>query len=197
MKKVLSIVMAMMLVAALSVNVFADIDLTAGLEMPLNANMPIEIPAGVDVSDGATVTVTVKGTSDNTAIRFYLTDAVDNGRVNEVVTVEVVDGAFEATFDMVIDCSGAVQGTAAPTHFMVKGPDWQTAIANTTFEVLSFVGVDAPVVEEPTVEEPATEEPAPEEPADEPVAEEPADTGLVLALVPAAVALAVVAFKKR
>lgn len=62
---------------------------------------------------------------------------------------------------------------------------------------MSFVGVDAPVVEEPTVEEPATEEPAPEEPADEPVAEEPADTGLILTLVPAAVALAVVAFKKR
>ncbi len=63
-------------------------------------------------------------------------------------------------------------------------------------------GADAPADEapatEPEVDEPAVDEPAVEEPAvDEPAVEEPAETGLALAVIPAAIALAVVAFKKR
>ncbi len=61
-------------------------------------------------------------------------------------------------------------------------------------------GGDA-VVEDTPVEEPAedtaVEAPADETPAEEPAVEAPAETGLAIALVPAAVALAVVVLKRR
>ncbi len=195
MKKILSIALAMIMVMALSVNVFADIDLTGEATYPANANIVINIPEGVDVSNGATVTLNVKGTSDNTALRFYLTEPGDNGRVTEVATVEVVDGAFEATLEMVIDSTGAIQGTADPTVIMIKGPDYATPPANTTLEVLSVVGVDAaPAADAPADEAPAADAPA----ADAPAADEtPADTGIVLAVLPMAIAAAAVVVSKR
>ncbi len=185
----------MIMVMALSVNVFADIDLTGEATYPANANIVINIPEGVDVSNGATVTLNVKGTSDNTALRFYLTEPSDNGRVTEVSTVEVVDGAFEATLEMVIDSTGAIQGTADPTVIMIKGPDYATPPANTTLEVLSVVGVDAA----PAADEPAADAPAADAPADTaPTADEaPADTGIVLAVLPMAIAAAAVVVSKR
>lgn len=200
MKKILSIALAMIMVMALSVNVFADIDLTGEATYPANANIVINIPEGVDVSNGATVTLNVKGTSDNTALRFYLTEPGDNGRVTEVATVEVVDGAFEATLEMVIDSTGAIQGTADPTVIMIKGPDCATPPANTTLEVLSVVGVDAaPAADEPAADAPADEAPAADAPAaDAPAADEtPADTGIVLAVLPMAIAAAAVVVSKR
>ncbi len=189
----------MIMVMALSVNVFADIDLVGEATYPANANITINIPEGVDVSNGATVTLNVKGTSENTALRFYLTDVNDNGRVTEVATVEVVDGAFEATLDMVIDSTGAIQGTADPTILMIKGPDYATPPANTTFEVLSIVGVDAaPAADEPAADEPAADAPADEAPAaDAAETSEPADTGIVLAVLPMAIAAAAVVVSKR
>ncbi len=205
MKKVLSIVMAMMLVVALSVNVFADIDLTGAVEAPANANQFIEIPAGVDVSNGAIVTLAIKGTSDNTAVRFYLSDANDVGRVTDVVTVDVLGGSFDKTIELVINYDGGFGGSAAPTHLIVKGPDYATPLANTTFEVLSIAGVDA--AEEAPAEEPApeteapAEEPAPETeaPAEEPApeTEAPAETGVALAVIPAIVAMAAVVISKK
>ncbi len=195
MKKVLSIALAMIMVMALSVNVFADIDLTGEATYPANANIVINIPEGVDVSNGATVTLNVKGTSDNTALRFYLTEPSDNGRVTEVSTVEVVDGAFEATLEMVIDSTGAIQGTADPTVIMIKGPDYATPPANTTLEVLSVVGVDAaPAADEPAADAPAADAPADTAPAAD---EAPADTGIVLAVLPMAIAAAAVVVSKR
>ena len=199
MKKILSIALAMIMVMALSVNVFADIDLTGEATYPANANIVINIPEGVDVSNGATVTLNVKGTSDNTALRFYLTEPGDNGRVTEVATVEVVDGAFEATLEMVIDSTGAIQGTADPTVIMIKGPDYATPPANTTLEVLSVVGVDAaPAADEPAADAPAADAPAADAPAaDAPAADAPADTGIVLAVLPMAIAAAAVVVSKR
>ena len=71
------------------------------------------------------------------------------------------------------------------------------------YPLVALYAVNAPEVTAPAVEEPAPEEPADEpavEPADEPEVEAedtPADTGLTLAVLPAVIALAVVAFKKR
>ncbi len=197
MKKILSIALAMIMVMALSISVFADIDLVGEATYPANANITINIPEGVDVSNGATVSLKIKGTSENTALRFYLTDVNDNGRVTEVATVEIVDGAFDTTIDMVIDSTGAIQGTVDPTILMIKGPDYSTPPANTTFEVLTIVGADAPAA--PAEEAPAEEAPAADAPAaDAPAADAaPADTGIVLAVLPMAIAAAAVVVSKR
>lgn len=212
MKKILSIALAMVMVMALSIAVFADADLTGNASYPLNDNVTFDIPEGVDVSNGATVTINVKGTSDNTAVRFYLTTPGDSGRVTEVAVVEVVDGAFDTTLEMVIDSTGAIQGAEDPTIIMVKGPDYATPLANTTFESIVVVaeGAAAPADETPDADEApeADETPAADEApvADAPAADEtpapaadskPANTGIVLAVLPMAIAAAAVVASKR
>ncbi len=213
-KKILAAVVAVMMVAALTVSAFANVDLTSNATGTLNENLSFDIPADIDVSDGATVTLHLKGTSDNTTVRAYLTDANDVGRVTDVGYFEVVNGAFDATVDLLIDYEGGFGGTTAPTRIMIKGQDSSTPLANTTFEVIEVVTADA-AAEEPAAEEPAAEEPAAEEPAaEEPAAEEPAApaeepapapaetpaapaTGLALAVVPAVIALAAAAVSKK
>ena len=224
-KKILAVVVAVMMVMALSVVAFADVDVTA--DLALNGDGTVyscAIPAGIDVSNGATVTLHVKGTSNNEAIRFYLTDASDNARVTacDVATgdgcVTVADGAFEGTIDLEIDTSGAIQGTAEPTTLIVKAQAWGVAFDNTTFEVVEFVGGDAaeeaPAETEAEAEAPAEAEEAPAEteapaeaeaeaPAEAPAAEAPAETakapatGLALAVIPAVMALAAAAVSKK
>ena len=179
MKKILSIALAMIMVMALSITVFADVDIASAGTYPTNENLFLDIPEGTDVSNGATVTIKVKGTSDNTAVRFYLTAPGDNSRVTEVSVAEVVDGAFEATFDMVIDSTGAIQGSGDPSVIAVKGPDSSTPLSNTTVEVLTFVGVEAPAADAPAADE------------------TPADTGIVLAVLPMVIAAAAVVASKR
>lgn len=197
MKKILSIAVAMIMVMALSVSVFANVDLTGEIGTGLNENFQVAIPEGVDVSDGATVTVNVKGTSDNTAVRFYLTDPADVARVTDVAVVEVVDGAFEATFDLYCDLSGAYGGSSEPSVLQVKGPDYATPLANTTFEVLEVVA-DVAAPAETHAETPA-ETPAeiPAETPAETTPAAPANTGIVLAVLPMAVAAAAIAVSKK
>ncbi len=205
MKKILSIALAMIMVMALSVNVFADIDLTGEATYPANATIIIPIPEGVNATNGQTITISAKGTSDNNAVRIYLSNSGDsNGRTTEICTLEVVDGAFEGSFDFVIDSTGGIEGTVDPTSIIVKGPDWQTPLANTTLEVLSIVGVDAPAAETPAADDttaPAADDttaPADEAPAaDTAETSEPADTGIVLAVLPMAIAAAAVVVSKR
>ena len=81
-----------------------------------------------------------------------------------------------------------------------SGGSWTKAATNIVLRVVT--GVEAPAAEEPAAEEPAAEEPAAEEPAaSEPAADESApaapaestsapETGLVLAVIPAIVAMA-------
>jgi len=204
MKKVLSIVLAMIMVMALSITVFADIDLTGEATYPANATIIIPIPEGVDATNGQTITISAKGTSENTAVRIYLSNSGDaNGRTTEIAVLEVVDGAFEGTFDFVIDSTGGIEGTVDPTSIIVKGPDYATPLANTTLEVLSIVGADAaPADETPAADEAPAADAAPADEA--PVADEapaaddaPANTGIVLAVLPMAIAAAAVVATKR
>ena len=215
-KKILAAVVAVMMVMALSVSAFADISLLDSVPGTINEQQNIPIPEGVDVSDGATVTVIAKGTSDNTMVRFYLTDAADGGRVTEVAEVPVENGAFDVTINLVIDASGAIQGSAAPTHLMFKGPDYATPPANVVFETLTIVtaggeaapaddAADAPAdtTHEPdTTPEPDTTTTEPDTTTPEPTAPAPSTstapaTGLALAVVPAVMALAAVAVSKK
>lgn len=142
MKKILSLAVAFVMVMALTVSVFANLDLTSNASGTLNENLSFDIPAEVDVSDGATVTLHLKGTSDNTTVRAYLTDAGDVGRVTDVAYYEVTGGAFDATVDILIDYEGGFGGTTAPTRIMLKGQDSSTPLANTTFEVIEIVNTD-------------------------------------------------------
>ena len=200
-KKIFAVVVAVMMVMALTVSVFADISLLDSVSGTINEQQNIALPEDLDVSNGATVTVIVKGTSENNMVRFYLTDAADNGRVTEVAEIPVENGAFEATIEFVIDSTGAIQGSAAPTHLMFKGPDYATPPANVVFETLTIVtgGAAAPAVDETPAADP---EPAPAPAADPEPAPAPAPstapaTGLALAVVPAVVALAAVAVSKK
>ena len=227
-KKIVAIVAAMMMVLALSVSAFAVDVLTDDVKgVAQNANVTLAIPEDLGLDNGVVVTMHVKGTADNTMVRFYLTDASDNGRVTEVFEVPVENGAFDATADFTVDTTGTIQGTAAPTIVMIKGPDYATPPENLVLEVveLSVAGADEPAAEEETAEapadEPAAEESAAEAPAeDAPAAEAPAETtteapaettpapapaettkapstGIALAVVPAVVALAAVAISKK
>ena len=211
MKKILAFVVAAMLVMAMSVTAFAATTsiLTddAKATQAEIANIMFTLPEGVAFETGDVVTVHIKGTASNTAVRVYLTDNVDNGRVCEVAVIEVVDGAFDATVELAIDTTGAIQGSAAPSVLILKGPDWATPLADIAVEVLDITSdkiegaaEEAPadeVVEE-TTEEVVEEAPATEEaPKEETTTEAPA-TGLALAVVPMIVAaVAVVASKRR
>ena len=202
-KKILELVVAVMMVMALSVTVFANVDVTADIDTSDNTCYKVAIPEGVDVSNGATVTIHIKGTSNNAAIRVYLSDAADNGRVNEITPIDVVDGAFDGTVDIVIDSTGAVQGTADPTHIILKAESYGVVIDG-TFELVEIVTADdaAPEVDaepEAPAAEPEPEAPAaePEAPAAEPAPAPAPATGLALAVVPAVMALAAVAVSKK
>lgn len=206
MKKVLSIALAMIMVMALSITVFADIDLTGEATYPANATIIVPIPEGVDATNGQTITISIKGTSDNNAVRMYLSNSGDaNGRTTEIAVIEVVDGAFEGTFDFVIDSTGGIEGTEDPTSIIVKGPDWQTPLANTTLEVLSIVGADgAAEASSDDAAADGADDAASNDDATAPVADTapvaettPANTGIVLAVLPMAIAAAAVVASKR
>ena len=152
MKKILALAIAFVMVMALTVSVFADVSLLDSVSGTINEQTNIPLPEDLDVSNGATVTVIAKGTSDNAMVRFYLTDAADAGRVTEVAEVPVEGGVFDTTIEFVIDSTGAIQGSAAPTHLMFKGPDYATPPANVVFETLTIVtgGAAAPATTETT-----------------------------------------------
>ncbi len=204
MKKLFAILVAAMLVMAMSVTAFAatasiitDAAKTTQAEV---ASIPFALPAGLTLETGDVVTVYIKGTATNDAVRIYFTDNVDNGRVCDVVTINVVDGVFETTVDITIDASGAIQGTVAPTVLLLKGPSYGVNLTEVAVEVveitsdkISDAAEEAPVEEE--TEAPA-EDTTEEAPAEEET-EAPAETGLALAVVPMIVAAAAVALSKK
>lgn len=209
MKKLFAILVAAMLVMAMSVTAFAataslDIEAAKAAQAEV-ASIPFALPEGLTLETGDVVTVYIKGTATNDAVRIYFTDNVDNGRVCDAITIEVVDGVFEATVEISIDTTGAIQGTAAPTVLLLKGPTYGVNLTEVAVEALEITSdkiagaaEEAPadeVVEEVVEEAPAEEET--EAPAVEETTE-PADTGLALAVVPMLVAaVAVVASKRR
>ena len=208
MKKLFAIVVAAMLVMAMSVSAFAataSIITDAAKETQAEvSNIMFNLPEGVAFETGDVVTVHIKGTADNTTVRIYLTDPVDNGRVCDVVMIDVIDGAFDYTGEISVVADGSIQGSAAPSVLILKGPDWQTPLSNITVEVVEITSdkivaaeeapVETPVEEEaPAEEAPVEDTPAVEAPADE----APAETGLALAIVPMIVAAAAVILSKK
>lgn len=164
MKKLFAILVAAMLVMAMSVTAFgatASIITDAAKETTAEvASIAFALPEGLTLETGDVVTVHIKGKATNDKVRIYFTDNVDNGRVNDVVAIDVVDGAFETTVDIVIDASGAIQGTAAPTVLLLKGPSYGVNLTDVSVEVVEItcdkiVAEEAPVEEAPAEEAPA------------------------------------------
>ncbi len=208
MKKLFALLVAAMLVMAMSVTAFAatasigtEEAKTAQAEV---ASIPFALPEGLTLETGDAVTVHIKGTASSAQVRIYLTDSVDDGRVTDVTMIDVVDGAFDVTVDLTVAADGSIQGTAAPTVLLLKGPDWQTPLSDIAVEVVEITSDKiTEAVEEAPVEEPVEEE-APVEDVEEapvvdaPAADEaPAATGLALAVVPMIVAAAAVVASKR
>ena len=138
MKKLFAIVIALMMVMALSVTAFAADILTDEYKgVAQNAQFTLPVPEGIE--NGTVVTLHVVGTADNFMVRFYLTDTNDSGRVMDVFEVPVENGAFDATAEFTVDTTGAIQGTAAPTVLMVKGPDYATPPENLVLEVVELI----------------------------------------------------------
>ncbi len=185
-KKILAIALAVVMVMALSVTVFADIDMSDTVNGPYSENQNVLIPDGVEIADGAVIKVHMKGTSD-TNFRVYLTNAGDaNGRVSDIANVEA--GEFDVTLELKIEL-GVYDTDVLPTSIELKGPTYDTALNNTAFEVFEIVGATAaaPAADEtPAADEaPAADTtPAP-------------NTGLALAVIPAVIALAAVAVSKK
>ncbi len=163
MKKLFAILVAAMLVMAMSVTAFAatasiitDAAKTTQAEV---ASIPFALPAGLTLETGDVVTVYIKGTATNDAVRIYFTDNVDNGRVCDAMTIEVVDGVFETTIDITIDTTGAIQGTAAPSVLLLKGPSYGVNLTDVAVEVVEITSDKiAGAAEEPAEDTAATTE---------------------------------------
>ena len=207
MKKILSLAVAFVMVMALTVVAFAaeviDMNDTAK-DVYDGENAHVAIPEGVDTSDGAVITIHATGHSDNDQFRLYLTNSGDaNGRVSDMVYVD--GGDFDVTAELKVEL-GVYDTDVIPTHVQIKGPDYQTPLANTSITSFEFVGASeaAPAeTEEPAeteapaeTETPAETEAPAETPAETPAPEAP-KTGLALAVVPAVMALAAVAVSKK
>ncbi len=198
MKKVLSILVAAMLVMAMAVTAFADADLASTYVNHIDSGLDVatvDLPA--DVVEGETVTLKIKGTADAN-FRVYLGNGVYPSRESDIVTVEVVDGAFETEVVLVASLAeGSSKGVA--NNVVIKGASYGLPVPEIAWEYVTLVGADAAVEETPVVEEtPAVEEPVEDTPVEEtPVETKPADTGLALAVVPMIVAAAAVALSKK
>ena len=163
MKKILSLAVVALLVVTMTVTAFAatanlgSYDLTADV-----VSIPFALPEGLTLETGDVVTVHIKGTASNEAVRFYFTQESDGARVCDVVVVEVVDGAFETTVDVTIVADGSIQGSAAPTILLVKGPSYGVNLTDVSVEVVEItsdkITAEAPADDTTTEETPAVEE---------------------------------------
>ncbi len=223
MKKILSLIVAVILVMSLAVTAFAqsipvelNSDTVAGegavVEngvLTFSGNLCwVTLPAEVPL--GETVTITIKGHSGSDFRAWLLSNdqhtfSVVDSATNALWKASEVEGWFEATgdFEYTITCvcvDRDVKGVHPAAYYIAfKAPSYDSSVTDLVIESLTVNYPWEVTIDEPEVEEPATEEtPAEDTPAEETPAEDtPAETGLALAVLPAAIALAVVAFKKR
>ncbi len=212
MKKILAIVMALVMLLAMTVVVSADEVLFALAQCEGQDNQ------GTALAD---FTLTGAFYTDK-----YITNWKNGAVWDELLAALATEGAVvKVTFEGEVTGVGyqtstteraEVTGTPADGVLTVSGADL-LAVANPAFEGMEWgnfyvIGTAGSVVKSievvtvsadasedaPAEDTPAEETPAEDTPAEETPAEEtPAETGLTLAVLPAVIALAVVAFKKR
>ncbi len=208
MKKVLSIALAMIMVLALSVcvcatpvdtaNTFAGTTVTGSNDEQIGINFP----EGCEYAIGEKVTVHFVGSSDGD-FRVWLANGITTMSPEPLFKASengFTSGDFDFTIELEVgDKDGTGQTIANGIIF--KGPSYGTPLSNFTLTSVEIVdGKDAaPAADAPAADAPADEAPAADAPAaDAPAADAaPADTGIVLAVLPMAIAAAAVVVSKR
>ncbi len=215
MKKILTIALAIIMVMALSVSVYAtQVDLSgiygndiADATIATSEELVgIYFPDGITYNTGDVVTVHFVGNSDSD-FRVWLAHA--EGFVT--MTPEPIwkasengftSGAFDFTIELEVgDKDG--KGETVADSIIFKAPSYGSKLENFSLSLVEIVDGkdDAPAEPETTADEGEPETaPAPEAEAAAPETNDtPAvpETGIVLAVVPAVIALAAVAATKR
>lgn len=200
MKKLLSILVAAIMVMSLAVVAFADVDVADTYNNSTSYDIAVVDMPNALGADGESVTVRIKGTSDAN-FRVYLGNGTGYpGRASDIQMVEVTDGAFDCEFTLTVDSS--FEGHSAADCFVIKGASYGLDVPSITWESFVVVGVDA-AVETPAEEVENTDTPADTtentDTAEEttPVENEPANTGIALAVVPMMIAAAAIVVSKR
>ncbi len=214
MKKILAVVIAVMMVMALSVSAYAvtvdltqdniagnDGDYTVGDNSITSSGTSFSVKLPENVPDGETVTVHIKG-SFNGDFRVWLAcggATFSSEPLWKASEQGVTPGEFDVTFDLTAFPKDGT-GTEADC-IMFKAPSYDSKLDNFTLTYLSINGDEAPAAaEEPAAEEPAAEAPAEDAPAAEAAPAETAaapSTGIALMVIPAVVALGAVAVSKK
>ncbi len=207
MKKILSVALAVVLALALSVSVFAyDPAVEFGLFVG-GTDQFAPADALITVTEPGRYTISTTTNTGDVWIIFKSTGAdctssIPAGTILRTEEVKVNGTALEITDPAVADY---VVGDNGKVEILYVMKWWgNNALANLPSGApesveITFVVDPASVAEDAVEEEPEVET-APEEntPAvEEPAEDTPAETGLTLAVLPAAIALAVVAFKRR
>ncbi|MCD7803760.1 MAG: hypothetical protein LUH03_01185 [Oscillospiraceae bacterium] len=215
MKKILAIVMAVAMVMALSVTGFAaetEITLTSDnlgyytdateVDGGLNSSgeqFTVNLPETLEI--GTTVTIHIKGTSDGD-FRVWLVDNATTASEQKYSTTDfgLSGGDFDLTFDLTVQNWNS-EGATCATAVDFKGIAYGTNLDNFTLTYLAIVTDGEEVVAESSDD--ATEETAEASEETAEATEETtatttnADTGVVLAVLPMAVAAAAVVASKR
>ncbi len=217
MKKILTIALAIIMVMALSVSVCAtQVDLSsiygndiADATVATSEELVgIYFPDGITYNTGDVVTVHFVGNSDGD-FRVWLAHAEGYVTMTPDPIWKASDngftsGAFDFTIDLVVgDKDG--KGETVADSIIFKAPSYGSKLDNFSLSLVEIVDGkdDAPAVPEASADEGETEPetaPAPEAEATAPETNDtPAvpETGIVLAVVPAVIALAAVAATKR
>ncbi len=217
MKKILTIALAIIMVMALSVSVYAtQVDLSgiygndiADATVATSEELVgIYFPDGITYNTGDVVTVHFVGNSDGD-FRVWLAHAEGFVTMTPEPIWKASDngftsGAFDFTIDLVVgDKDG--KGETVADSIIFKAPSYGSKLENFSLSLVEIVDGkdDAPAETETTADEGETEPetaPAPEAaPAAPETNDTPAvpETGIVLAVVPAVIALAAVAATKR
>ncbi|MCD7846801.1 MAG: hypothetical protein LUG49_02040 [Oscillospiraceae bacterium] len=220
MKKILAIVMAVAMVMALSVTAFAaELEATLSLDNlgyyggtdntgvtevdgGLNcsgAQFDVMLPVTVEV--GETVTIHIKGSSDGD-FRVWLIDSANTASNQVYSTTDLGLSGGEFDTYVTLTCSDYdSKGVTSASAISFKGIAYGTNLDNFT---ITYIGVvtDGEEVAETTDDADATEETADAseettEAAETTTTTTNADTGVVLAVLPMAVAAAAVVASKR
>ncbi len=215
MKKILTIALAIIMVMALSVSVYAtQVDLSgiygndiADATVATSEELVgIYFPDGITYNTGDVVTVHFVGNSDGD-FRVWLAHAEGFVTMTPEPIWKASDngftsGAFDFTIDLVVgDKDG--KGETVADSIIFKAPSYGSKLENFSLSLVEIVDGkdDAPAETETTADEGEPETaPAPEAEAAAPETNDtPAvpETGIVLAVVPAVIALAAVAATKR
>ncbi|MCD7823858.1 MAG: hypothetical protein LUG86_07580 [Oscillospiraceae bacterium] len=218
MKKILAMVMAVAMVMALSVTAFAatyEVELSldnlgyygatestnvSAVDGGLNSSEEaLSVLLPVEVAYGDTVTVTIKGSSDG-GFRVWLLNGANTDSAIWLSSDQGFSGGdFEYTIELTMNDNDG-HGDSVANALMFKGISYGTNLDNFTITSVTLVTDGEAVAttdDANEAEETAEASEGTTEAAEETTTSTNADTGVVLAVLPMAVAAAAVVASKR